>query len=238
MWIIQKPETLGTSSSQNVNFLFKKNNIYVMDNHLSASWCWLQEVNIKKEYEFIHIDRHYDLINQPKVIIESIVEKQIDLTTISFSEYIELEQVTGENLSFKVPLFRWDNYIHHINNLYPLLLNKTSFITKKIGAYDKFVQNEYEIEEFITQFEDWIESSKHKFIFNLDIDYFYTNINGKMVQLYSNEIIERLAYLIKKNLNRISVLTIALSPECCGSWENAFAIYKIFDEILEINMEI
>jgi hypothetical protein len=35
-------------------------------------------------------------------------------------------------------------------------------------------------------------------------------------------------------MSKIDVVTIALSPECCGGWENAFETMKIFYEIMEL----
>ena len=238
MWIKLKPEVLGESNSINVNFLYKKDNIYVMDNHLSAAWCWLQEIDIEKRYDFIHIDRHYDLINRPEITKENISDKNIDITKLTFEEYINLVQETEEKLNFVVKLFRWDNYIHHINNLFPNLFDKRMFITKKAGSKDDFVQYEYEIEEFINEFEYWIEDSKNGFIINLDLDYFFSRLNSKTVQLYSDETIKTVATLLKNKLRGIDVLTICLSPECCGGWENSIRVLKIFEDILELELNI
>ena len=46
-----------------LNFLWKSDNapIYIMDNHLAAAWCWMQECNNDEKYNFIHIDQHADL---------------------------------------------------------------------------------------------------------------------------------------------------------------------------------
>ncbi len=32
------------------NFLWKAGNVYVMDNHRSAAWCWAREVDASKGY--------------------------------------------------------------------------------------------------------------------------------------------------------------------------------------------
>lgn len=46
-----------------LNFLWKSDNapIYIMDNHLAAAWCWMQECNTEEKYNFMHIDQHDDL---------------------------------------------------------------------------------------------------------------------------------------------------------------------------------
>lgn len=42
--------------------LWQNEKVYVMDNHLSAAWCWLQSCDPEKKYNFMHIDRHYDML--------------------------------------------------------------------------------------------------------------------------------------------------------------------------------
>ena len=37
---------------------------------------------------------------------------------------------------------------------------------------------------------------------------------------------------IKKAKDGIAVMTIALSPECCGGWDNAFRTYDLIAPIL------
>lgn len=65
MWIKEIPNdyTLKSSFSNNALFLWRcdKKPIYVMDNHLSAAWCWMQECESEEMYNFIHIDKHSDL---------------------------------------------------------------------------------------------------------------------------------------------------------------------------------
>ncbi len=55
----------GQNSSwvKDLNLLGKENNIYVMDNHVAALWCWLQEIEIKTKYNILHIDAHYDTMS-------------------------------------------------------------------------------------------------------------------------------------------------------------------------------
>lgn len=64
MWIRNIPNDYMSKDSgvSNLNFLYKEDNIYIMDNHLAAGWCWLQELQPKTSYNFFHLDRHADLI--------------------------------------------------------------------------------------------------------------------------------------------------------------------------------
>jgi hypothetical protein len=65
MWIKQMPSNYyeQPSSFSGSVMLWKNEKIYVMDNHLSAIWCWLQSCDPKAEYNFMHIDMHYDLLS-------------------------------------------------------------------------------------------------------------------------------------------------------------------------------
>ncbi|MFP9097729.1 UPF0489 family protein [Flavobacterium sp. RHBU_24] len=75
MWIVEKPEVLGESGSVATNFLYKSGKVYVMDNHRCASWCWLQEIDTDKEYNYLHIDRHYDLCESPEEVDAVVIEQ-------------------------------------------------------------------------------------------------------------------------------------------------------------------
>ena len=107
----------------NLNFLWKKDNIYIMDNHLAALWCWLKEINLSGKYKLLHIDRHYDTANDsrrlPLAKIESLSNNTLD-------EYLSLSYSfpTGE----KYPVFQFDNFI------WPLFPGDGSPITEFIFA--------------------------------------------------------------------------------------------------------
>jgi hypothetical protein len=68
---------------------------------------------------------------------------------------------------------------------------------------------------------------------NLDIDYFFSSQPQKLA-LFSDEFVDAVACTLKKGLGNgmIKVLTIALSPECCGGWEKAESMLLKFQKIL------
>ncbi|MFP9097730.1 hypothetical protein ACLI09_01645 [Flavobacterium sp. RHBU_24] len=134
-------------------------------------------------------------------------------------------------------LFRWDNYILNLQQLYPKLFASTTFITKKEGGITDFVQDEYEIEQFLGEYRHWVTNSKKGWIINVDLDYFFAPIRGYF-QLYTDETIRLVAKEIKRYLAKVDVVTIALSPECCGSWEKAIHALSIFSEELELDIDL
>lgn len=232
MWIKRNKE-LGESLHEKVNILYKENNIYVMDNHLCAAWCWLDSINVSKSYNFIHIDRHYDLLGFPNTIKTEIIDKNIELENLTFDEYQNLKQC--RNAGEKWPVFRWDNYIINLNIVFPKLFKTTYFATQHDGTpKENFIHREVEFLDLFTEMDYWIEKDEG-WIVNIDIDYFFSRIDEKLIQIYSNDAIGAFAKVIKKCMPNIDVLTIALSPECCGGWEESLRIMEIFSETLEIS---
>ena len=62
-----------------------------------------------------------------------------------------------------------------------------------------------------------------KWIVNIDIDFFW-DFDG--TKIFDNQFINDLGKRIIKGMNNIQVLTIALSPSCCGGWNNAIECSK------------
>ena len=62
-----------------------------------------------------------------------------------------------------------------------------------------------------------------KWIVNLDLDYFF--IGDPSMRILTDEYIRSVAGLIKRQINEIKVVTVALSPECCGGWEKHWMLH-------------
>ena len=58
----------------------------------------------------------------------------------------------------------------------------------------------------------------------MNLDYFF---NSDGMRLFSDEYIQAMASDINKAMDRIAVMTIALSPECCGCWDNAICVFNL-----------
>jgi len=237
MWIKEKPLQLLESGRTTANFLYKKGKVYVMDNHLCAAWCWLQEVDLNKSYNFVHIDRHNDLLYPIPSIKSDLLSNNINLQKISFEDYLNLNENQPEEPNMKVPLFRWDNYILNLNEVFPDFFGKKYFITKESYPGSDFIDYELSVEDFFNGLHHWINLSENGWIINLDIDYFYSQYKD-IFKLYSNELIRKIAEVLMENMDKISVITIALSPECCGGWENAFETMKVLNDEMGLDMGI
>lgn len=238
MWIRKpSPELREQKSSRNnLNFVYNKDNIYIMDNHLAAGWAWLHELDPDQSYNFFHIDRHKDLLmNAPLDKYEHLKDNR----NITLDEYTSLEfKPSHSDHIHKV--FQWDNYILQIKNLYPNWFTECFFATENhvSDEYLNIIQNTIPHKLF-SNIDYWINNvyTKRKWILNLDLDYFF---NDKGMILFSEQDIRTFAENLKKSMDNVAVLTIALSPECCGSWKNAFHILDIITQEIdpEINKEL
>jgi len=219
MWIKEPIFPLGKSLNEELNFLWNKDNIYVMDNHLAAGWAWLTSIDVKKKHTLFHIDRHYDLLDFPEVIKSEILDKGILIHELSLNDYLNLKQPSTPK---DYPLFRWDNYILNVHCAYPEIFEKTYFATQKEdNNSQEFVNKEIEFYDLLENISYWIESSTNDCIVNIDIDYFFSHTDCGLIQTLTDDYISCLGRALKKNLPKIKVLTICLSPECCGGWDIA-----------------
>jgi len=254
MWLLAPPVDYKRRRSEvfGQNFLWKhsENPFYVMDNHLAAAWCWLNECDKSASYNFMHIDQHEDLLNNLS-IKDYIALKE---KSFSFDEYIKLTK-TSRSVRFQPqPVFRWDNYIIPIMRLFPNWFEESFFATleessslekRAIGFRPSWHQNQLTLASYIetafenswNELEELAEKKQYKWIVNFDLDYFFKDRKQMLTDDYILEICERLHVFI----DRIQVFTLALSPECCGGWtaaEHALEVFcQGFPEFLEFNRE-
>ncbi|WP_316826023.1 UPF0489 family protein [Pedobacter miscanthi] len=221
MWI-KKPDQGNPPDSgvYDVGFLFKHGNIYVMDNHAAAGWCWLNELDPKKDYNFFHIDRHFDLIdNISRSFLRDL--KISDLATID--QYLALKTDVGALMGSQV--FRFDNYIMNIFHILPNFFNNNIFATHRDGhVADAITINYYpEITSLHSDLAYQVsQDSRHKWILNLDLDYFFTDLSStQYFQFLSDRYIDLLCDQILRVSDRIAVITIAMSDYFCNGQENS-----------------
>lgn len=248
MWIKgTKANTTNNSSSvTNLNLLWRSDRlpIYFMDNHLAAAWCWMQECDPTERYNFIHIDRHNDL---GPTAPYSCYQHLKDNPRIPIDDYLNIRN--PNQTDFDWPAFTWDNYINQTIQLFPDWFLKCIYAThRQLDSRERrmnlgccvieeslpfnlpaFLHNTLSVDLF-----DEIKSSAGghqipKWIVNLDLDYlFYTDLDEKNKRLLTDEFIKEISSVLKLHMDRIAVLTVALSPECCGGWEQALDAAFVF----------
>ena len=246
MWIQKLPEDFmdKCSFAFDTIFVWKSGRwpVYVMDNHLAAAWCWMQECNPDEEYNFMHIDKHSDLkgCGYP-IIIDFLKEKP----KISFEEYKNITYTTHETFQF----FQWDNYIRACHYLFPKWFNTNLFYTHSDNdctandwGYEAFPAQTMEalyVRNGITQFikdKDPFANvifekrmRMKKWIVNIDLDFFW-DFDG--IKVFDDQFIRDFARKLNSAMNNIQVITIALSPDCIGGdcWEEQWKnVIKVLD---------
>lgn len=220
------------SGCENLNFLLRYSKVFVMDNHLAAGWCWLQELNIGDVCCFFHVDQHQDLCDGGPLERYAYIGDNPHLT---IDEYTAPEYNHGSGMSKVV---RWDTYIKQMQHISPNWFSQCFF------ACPEYVQDNARFTdmplnvvynpgpfELYDNVDYWTKQHPEPFIFNLDLDYFF---NDKGMRIFSDDYILALASDINKAMNRIAVMTIALSPECCGSWDNAVQAFNLLANKIDL----
>lgn len=237
MWIKEPNFPLGESFNDKLNFIYKHENIYVMDNHLAASWCWMDSIDVTTVHNLFHIDRHYDLLHFPNTVQTQIIDAGVQLNNLSLDEYVALRQPMQG--SPDAALFRWDNYIGNLHLVYPNLFGFKYFATHNDGSVPEgFIDHEYEIKDLSTNVEYWMSQKENKWILNLDIDYFFAHSDEGKYQMLTDEYIIELCKNINEAKKHIAVITICLSPECCGGWDISIEKAKLICKCLGFELPI
>ena len=216
------------SLSERLNYFAHKDNIYIMDNHLAAIWCW-DKLPKDKNITLVHIDAHYDLGCSPP---GGSIYQSLDLTTISVDKLTNYQHRMGYSH------FLWDNYIHVFNDKHPSLINEFVSITHRLdnlAKLDNVPFVEFDIWDLDSTL--WWETENQK-ILNIDIDYFFKQDYETNFELFSDQTVIFFSNWLVKNKNKFDIITIALSPECCDSWENSINMANKILKPLDIKIEI
>lgn len=238
MWI-KEPDS--SNPPQNgvfeVGFVFKQDKVYIMDNHLAAGWCWLNEVDIESKYNFFHIDRHYDLLdNNPTTFLKSIKKSDVD----TLDKYISLK-VFFAALNDSSQVFRFDNYIMNMIHRWPNFFMMNIFATHDDGDIAKGINIDYypALTSLPSDLAYQIQQkSENKWILNLDLDYFFTDSSStEYFQFLTNDYIDLICDDILLVYDQISVITIAMSPYFCNGWDNSKAVLDRICSKLNIKID-
>ena len=129
------------------------------------------------------------------------MQQHVDLANISFDNYRRLTYQTrfgAPNQLFKI--FRWDNYLTIFNQLYPNLIQTALFATHKDGGIiEELDISEKEPWDLHGNLSYWMTySDTRKWIVNIDIDYFFTDDEGRYFQFFSDEFVTQVADEIQK----------------------------------------
>lgn len=201
-----------------INFVARHENIFIIDNHLTAFWCWCK-LDTNNSYKLLHVDRHYDLV--PYHQTDEIVHN-IDWSNTTLENIPNIRKNVG---GFNIQLLRWDNYINLFHEFKPNLISYTVFVTQKEGSFHYDGHN-YQEKDILELF-DLIYEGDEKWIFNIDIDFFFTVIGDNRISLYTDEFINMFGKLLADESRNAAQIIICLSPECCGGWNESKRVANI-----------
>jgi hypothetical protein len=120
-------------------------------------------------------------------------------------------------------------------------LKTAYFATHKDGDKPDLECYEVDLWELPTNFAFWISNHEGKWICNIDLDYFFFDKDdGNMARMLTSSYCEKLFSEIEKNLisGDIEVLTIAMSPDCCGGWQPSENLLKKITECLGVTFAL
>jgi len=230
------------SGTYEQNFLWHCGSIYIMDNHRAALWCWLQHIKEGSAYHLFHMDRHYDALGSH---IEEWKAHLPDLRKVGIQDYLNLSYSPDNS---QVPIIRSDNYLSLFLECYGSLTNCIRFATHDQG--DKPIIEEkrncmhvpmWKVPENLQY---WLSSDatsdENQWIFNLDLDYFFCDYARSQMLMSSDDYIVAVFEAIaqKYREERIAVLTVSLSPEYCGSWQQAEEVCSRFCNIMGLDFNL
>ena len=226
-------------SVYSLNELYNSGKVYIMDNHMAASWCWSKKIDFNQQYNLFHIDKHYDLLNgSTDFLVSQLLNRNFNLEESTIEEYVNVthDPIQGIN---NYQIFRFDNYMTVFRKLYPEVLKEIKFATHKDGTVPgDWIFYEAEIYDLPNALGDWINETDENWIINIDIDYFFDQKpSGEYFQFLTDEYVELFAEEILLAWDNIKVITIALSPTFCGGIDNSKRLAKLICDKLNVNFE-
>lgn len=225
------------SGSVNQNLLWRDGNVFLMDNHRAALWCWQQEIDLYvTSHAVLHIDRHTDCLGAN---LNAHLAEMPDLRGLSVDDYLDatVAQLGG------VPLFRWDNYLSiHLEKF-----GKQVSLVRSVDHGDGDAPNHRttirpRADEIPPNVLYWLRNEQAPWIVNIDLDYFFCAVANPLSDdeewfpMFSDAFIETLFEEIKVaiDLGLVGVVTLCLTPtNFTAGWDECLklssTIFKVLD---------
>lgn len=197
------------SGSVEQNFLCRSGNVYVMDNHRAALWCWLQKLDLRKPHSLMHIDRHYDAL-------QSRLDEWMQHLPPWSSDIGTYLDKTYRCEDFDCPVLRWDNYLSIYLRAFGKNLRTFRCLTHDDGDAPEFegilVSPPWDLAQNLSY---WLGDREAPWIVNIDLDYFFCEIDDGYGIMVSDHYIDTIGAELKEAMDRgvIGVLTLCLTPD-------------------------
>jgi hypothetical protein len=210
------------SGAYNQNFLWKRGNVYVMDNHRAALWCWLQHIHPGSSHSIFHIDRHTDTLTSR---LDEWLRHLPPSWKLTIKEYLEHSYHPCDFGNSRMsPVFRWDNYLSIYLASFGNFVDCCCFAIHD-GDDDK--PNHQRVEWVglwdIPSNLDYQLAQRKPWIMNIDLDYFFWHDDAGPGLMVSDAYIDHCVDIVRQRIDdgTIAVTTICLTPEeeFTGGWE-------------------
>lgn len=219
------------------NFLWQSGNVYIMDNHRAAMWCWLQQVPKDEKVTLVHLDEHFDTLYSQ---MDEWLSHLPDLRNLSIEGYLGLTYPVGNRA---LPLIRWDNYLSLFLERYPQQVSGAIFITHCQGDEPKFPYVLHKRPEEVPSNLAFHLKGEGRAIINVDLDYFFCDNERDQRQLmFSDDYISAVFRVIRGHMEagRVACLTLCLTPDegYTGGWASAEKLCARVCEILGVDFAL
>lgn len=225
------------SGSINQNLLWRDGNIYLMDNHRAALWCWQQEIDLyHTQHSVLHIDRHTDCLGAN---LAAHLAAMPDLRGLSIEGYLGATvALQGSN----VPLFRWDNYLSIHLTSFGGRVSAVKSVDHGDGDAPQHSQTiRPRADEVPPNLLYWLQSGSNLWIVNVDLDYFFfegavgPSGDPEWLPMFSDAFIDTVFQEIRKAMDQklVGVVTLCLTPtNFTAGWDKCLELSSKIFEIL------
>lgn len=213
------------SAAVRLNFLWQEDEVYVMDNHRAALWCWSRHLpeldGLPGSVGLLHVDRHTDALapSQDLAALPGLGLSDLNVTGMDLARYLDIGYEA--ELLTRIPLFRWDNYLGLFLVQRPELVHDLALATHGRGELPPHPAR-CELAPWQLPLLDLTVGGP--WIVNLDLDYLvFKGADGRFHPFFSPNYMDALLtpVLQARASGQLRCLTICLSPECCGGWDAA-----------------
>jgi hypothetical protein len=221
------------SGATRQNFLWRQGNVFIMDNHRAALWCWLQCIDTTEMLGLFHIDEHFDCLDSRLAEWRQALPP---LEGLSIDAYLDLKFRIGRDA---VPIIQWDNYLSLFLEIYKPRIAAARFATHGVGDKPKFENATFVEPQYLnSNLEDIADSKIDRWLINVDLDYFFCAQGDTQKPMFSEDYLQGVLGTIAglQSLGKVACLTISMSPdeELTGGWEAAEALCARVCTLLDV----
>ena len=228
----------GSSSWDSINFVCRHEDVYIMDNHRAALWCWQQHLAPDEKHSIVHIDQHYDTRACGADVLDG---RYHEIRDMSLQEYLNRPHSSRANT---IVAFDWDTYLSIHLKFQAQNISHLWLATWKQGAVGNWPPppaTELDPRSIPGTLPN--SPPTERMIINIDID-IQTMLDRNRTQEYTEALPDsKLAEIgdwvaSMRASGRIAATTIALSPPCARGWEKSEESARVLIEAMGLTWRL